>query len=55
MASYHLMMIAEHLGPGRVLSGIKDLTDKILPTATQFLSDPKLEVRYVFNKYGKIR
>ncbi|KAK2166030.1 hypothetical protein LSH36_43g02057 [Paralvinella palmiformis] len=45
-AAYHLVSVAERMGPGRILSGVKDLTDKILPVATQFLLDPNPEVRY---------
>ena len=34
------------MGPGRVLSGVKDLTDKLLPTVAEYLQDSSLETRY---------
>ncbi|ELU00497.1 hypothetical protein CAPTEDRAFT_186424 [Capitella teleta] len=44
--SQFLVPIVERMGPGRVLSGIKDVTDKILPTAANFLLDGSPETRY---------
>jgi len=34
-----VVSIAETLGPGRVLSGIRDITDRILVTSAQFMLD----------------
>ena len=33
------------MGPGRVLSGIKDITDKLLPAVAEYLQDSSLETR----------
>ena len=38
--------IAESLGPGRVLTGIRDITDRMLPTAVQFMLDSSPDTRY---------
>jgi hypothetical protein len=43
--SQFLVPVVERMGPGRVLSGIKDVTDKILPTAVNFLLDGSPETR----------
>ncbi|XP_078671438.1 TOG array regulator of axonemal microtubules protein 1-like isoform X3 [Branchiostoma floridae x Branchiostoma belcheri] len=45
----YLVTIVERMGTGRVMSGIKDVTDKVLPTATMFACDSSGEIRY----YGK--
>ena len=34
------------MGPGRILSGVKDVTDRILPVAANFLMDGNPETRY---------
>jgi hypothetical protein len=39
--------LAELLGPDQVLSGTRDLTDRILSTAAQFVLDSSPDVRYV--------
>ena len=39
--------IVENMGPGRVLSGVKDTTDKLLPAVAGFLQDSSLETRSV--------
>ncbi|XP_006824155.2 TOG array regulator of axonemal microtubules protein 1-like [Saccoglossus kowalevskii] len=44
-----LVGVVERMGPGRLLSGIKDITDKIVPTAAQFCVDGSPETRY----YGR--
>ncbi|XP_033112244.1 TOG array regulator of axonemal microtubules protein 1-like, partial [Anneissia japonica] len=41
--------IVDKMGPGRVLSGIKDVTDAVLIAATRFTLDPSQETRY----YGR--
>lgn len=38
--------LAELLGPDQVLSGARDLTDRILSTAAQFVLDSSPDVRY---------
>ncbi|KAL8168580.1 UNVERIFIED_CONTAM: hypothetical protein K2H54_004659, partial [Gekko kuhli] len=48
-AAQHLSGIVEHLGPGRVLSGIKDVTDKVLSAVAKFVQDGSPETRY----YGR--
>lgn len=44
--SQSLVGVVERMGPGKVLSGVKDLTDKILPVAAQLVTDPHPETRY---------
>ncbi|RMX50084.1 hypothetical protein pdam_00002933 [Pocillopora damicornis] len=44
-----LSMLADRMGPSRVMSGAKDVTEKILPTTAQFLTDGGQETRY----YGR--
>lgn len=39
-------MVVQRLGPGRVLSGVKDITDRILPAAAQFAMDSTPDTRY---------
>jgi len=46
-ASRLVALIAESLGPGRVLSGIRDITDRILCTAAQFMLDSSPDTRSV--------
>ena len=41
-----LERIVDRMGPGRVLSGIKDVTDKVLPNAASFALDSAQETRY---------
>ncbi|XP_053140412.1 TOG array regulator of axonemal microtubules protein 1 isoform X2 [Hemicordylus capensis] len=45
----HLSDVVEHMGPGRILSGIKDVTDKILSAVAKFVQDGSQETRY----YGR--
>uniref|UniRef100_A0A8C6VMF6 TOG array regulator of axonemal microtubules 1 n=1 Tax=Naja naja TaxID=35670 RepID=A0A8C6VMF6_NAJNA len=45
----HLSDVVEHMGPGRILSGIKDITDKILSAVSKFVQDGSQETRY----YGR--
>ncbi|XP_055957389.1 TOG array regulator of axonemal microtubules protein 1 [Patella vulgata] len=49
MTAQFLVELTEKMGPGRILSGIKDITDKILPTAAKFIQDGSPETRY----YGR--
>lgn len=42
-----LSMLADRMGPSRVMSGAKDVTEKILPTTAQFLTDGGQETRCV--------
>ena len=46
--SLFLVKIVQRMGPGRVLSGVKDVTDRILPVAAQFSMDSSPETRSVF-------
>ena len=41
-----LSLLAERMGASRLLSGAKDVTEKILPTAAQFVTDGGAETRY---------
>ncbi|XP_078314786.1 TOG array regulator of axonemal microtubules protein 1-like isoform X3 [Crassostrea virginica] len=38
--------LVEKMGPGRILSGVKDVTDRVLPTAATFVMDGSQETRY---------
>lgn len=44
-----LTEVVEKMGSGKILSGIKDVTDRILPTVAQFVVDGSPETRY----YGR--
>ena len=44
-AAQFLSLLAERMGVSRLMSGAKDVTEKILPTAAQFLSDGGPETR----------
>ena len=50
----HLDRLVEKMGPGRVLSGVKDITDKILPTAARLAVDNAQETRYDLRRTGTI-
>ncbi|PAA70365.1 hypothetical protein BOX15_Mlig001542g5 [Macrostomum lignano] len=41
-----LSELCDRMGPGRVLSGVKDVTDKLLATAANFCLDGSQETRY---------
>ena len=41
-----LVQLVFKMGPGRILSGIKDTTDRILPTAANLLLDASPDTRY---------
>ncbi|BFZ12426.1 hypothetical protein BsWGS_15464 [Bradybaena similaris] len=49
MTAQLLVDLVEKMGSGRILSGVKDITDKVLPTASQFTVDSSQETRY----YGR--
>merc|ERR1719494_1143560 len=49
ITSQYLSVVAEKVGAPRLLSGAKDITEKILPTACQFAMDGGPETRY----YGR--
>lgn len=40
-----LEQIVERMGPGRILSGIKDVTDKVLLTTAKLAMDPSQDTR----------
>ncbi len=44
-ASKLLSAIVDRLGPARTLSGAKDVTERLLPAAAQFIQDGNLEAR----------
>ena len=41
-----LVQIVERMGPGRILSGVKDTTDRILPAIANLSCDANPHVRY---------
>ena len=43
--SQFLFALVDKMGPGRILSGIKDITDRVLPTAAHFITDGSPETR----------
>ncbi|XP_063804612.1 TOG array regulator of axonemal microtubules protein 1-like [Pseudophryne corroboree] len=45
----HMCDLVERMGPGRILSGIKDITDKTLPAITKCAQDSSQETRF----YGR--
>nr|XP_033809260.1 TOG array regulator of axonemal microtubules protein 1 isoform X2 [Geotrypetes seraphini] len=45
----HLSDVVERMGPGRILSEIKDVTDRALPAVVKFAMDGSQETRY----YGR--
>ncbi|XP_078090289.1 TOG array regulator of axonemal microtubules protein 1 isoform X2 [Mustelus asterias] len=45
----HLVNVVERMGAGRLLSGIKDITDRIIHAAAKFSQDGSQETRY----YGR--
>ena len=53
-ASALMASLVEKLGPGKVLTGQKDLTDKILTSASQFIQDSAPETRLVMLRYIKV-
>ena len=42
-----LVSVVERMGPGKILCGVKDVTDRILPTVSQFVVDGSQETRSV--------
>ena len=44
-----MVTLCEKLGPGRLLSGVKDITDRVLPTVASLSTDASPETRYVDN------
>lgn len=49
----HLANLVEKVGAARLLSGAKDLTDRILPAVVKLAQDSSQEVRYVKKKNKK--
>lgn len=49
----HLANLVEKVGAARLLSGAKDLTDRILPAVVKLAQDSSQEVRYVKKKTKK--
>lgn len=43
----HLSNLVEKVGAARLLSGGKDLTDRILPAVTKLAQDSSQEARYI--------
>ena len=40
-----MVALCEKLGPGRLLSGVKDLTEKVLPVLASLCTDSSPETR----------
>ncbi len=49
MCARFLSRIAEKMGATKLLSGSKDVTERILPVAAQFAVDGNQETRYMFS------
>ncbi|RMZ95708.1 hypothetical protein BpHYR1_050751 [Brachionus plicatilis] len=49
VAAQYVYKSCEIMGPGRILSGIKDVTEKVLVTAAQFVVDGPVDIRW----YGR--
>lgn len=48
----HLTVLVEKIGTGRLLSGAKDLTDRILPAVSKLAQDSSQETRFaLYNIY----
>ncbi|XP_072284133.1 TOG array regulator of axonemal microtubules protein 1 isoform X1 [Pyxicephalus adspersus] len=45
----HMYDLVERMGPGRILSGIKDITDRAVPAIARFAQDSSQETRF----YGR--
>ncbi|KAG8561400.1 hypothetical protein GDO81_015336 [Engystomops pustulosus] len=46
----HMSDLVERMGPGRILSGIKDITDRALPAIAKFAQDGSQETRFFGRK-----
>ncbi|XP_073494688.1 TOG array regulator of axonemal microtubules protein 1 [Phyllobates terribilis] len=49
-AAQHMSDLVERMGPGRILSGIKDITDRALPAIAKFAQDGSQETRFFGRK-----
>lgn len=45
-----LLTVVQRMGPGRILSGVKDITDRIIPAIAQFSMDSTQDTRLVNNQ-----
>ncbi|XP_067943298.1 TOG array regulator of axonemal microtubules protein 1-like [Watersipora subatra] len=50
LAIKHITTLCERLGPGKLLSGIKDLTEKVVPVVASMCSDSSPETRWYARK-----
>ncbi|XP_075048668.1 TOG array regulator of axonemal microtubules protein 1 [Mixophyes fleayi] len=48
-SAQHMSDLVERMGPGRILSGIKDITDRTVPAIAKFAQDSSQETRF----YGR--
>nr|XP_039254348.1 uncharacterized protein LOC120331339 [Styela clava] len=46
LVSQFVSLLVERIKPGKALSGVKDITDRILPATASFISDPSQATRY---------
>ncbi|CAC5385590.1 unnamed protein product [Mytilus coruscus] len=44
--AHYVVGVVEKMGPGKVLSGVKDITDRIIPTAAHFCLDSSPKTRF---------
>ena len=44
-SAQYIFKCCELMGPGKILSGIKDVTEKVLVTASQFVTDGPPDIR----------
>jgi hypothetical protein len=54
-AAQFIYKTCELMGPGKILSGIKDVTERVLVTASQFVTDGPPDIRFDFRFFGLIR
>jgi hypothetical protein len=53
-AAQFIFKMCELMGPGKILSGIKDVTERVLMTAASFVVDGPPDIRFCFNTKTKI-
>jgi hypothetical protein len=49
----YIYIVCEKLGPNKILSGARDITERVLQVAATFASDGPPEIRYVNDKNAK--
>lgn len=46
-AAKYIYIVCEKLGPNKILSGTRDITERVLQVAATFASDGPSEIRYI--------